>query len=162
MSSTEEARLIRSAVRCRYSHGYLGLIFFFSRRRRHTRFDCDWISDVCSSDLPSRTQAVLPPPLLDIRMPAILTTRRGSLNGGHPDIQQSSWQARMRSRRSAIGRKFSRRRGRLHEPLGSSWSRRICSGVLDYSHPGHGDYAGEGIPGTCKHWVAGASTQLEK
>src|SRR5688572_32032544 len=31
--------------------------FFFSSRRRHTRFDCDWSSDVCSSDLslgPSR------------------------------------------------------------------------------------------------------------
>src|SRR5688572_10845512 len=25
--------------------------FFFSSRRRHTRFDCDWRSDVCSSDL---------------------------------------------------------------------------------------------------------------
>src|SRR5205085_5637065 len=23
----------------------------FSSRRRHTRFDCDWSSDVCSSDL---------------------------------------------------------------------------------------------------------------
>src|SRR3990167_2656368 len=25
--------------------------FFFTSRRRHTRFDCDWSSDVCSSDL---------------------------------------------------------------------------------------------------------------
>src|SRR5260370_2865205 len=31
-----------SSVRC---------IFFFSSRRRHTRFKCDWSSDVCSSDL---------------------------------------------------------------------------------------------------------------
>src|SRR5256886_8718466 len=29
----------------------LQLFFFFSSRRRHTRFDCDWSSDVCSSDL---------------------------------------------------------------------------------------------------------------
>src|SRR5580692_12811758 len=28
--------------------------FFFSSRRRHTRFDCDWSSDVCSSDLSAR------------------------------------------------------------------------------------------------------------
>src|SRR2546430_17736223 len=28
--------------------------FFFSSRRRHTRFDCDWSSDVCSSDLLGR------------------------------------------------------------------------------------------------------------
>src|SRR5260370_1265144 len=32
--------------------------FFFSSRRRHTRFKCDWSSDVCSSDLAS--QFVLP------------------------------------------------------------------------------------------------------
>src|SRR3989475_399935 len=30
---------------------YLFCFFFFSSRRRHTRFDCDWSSDVCSSDL---------------------------------------------------------------------------------------------------------------
>src|SRR2546430_10080831 len=30
------------------------VLFFFSSRRRHTRFDCDWSSDVCSSDLRSR------------------------------------------------------------------------------------------------------------
>src|SRR2546430_8224854 len=29
--------------------------FFFSSRRRHTRFDCDWSSDVCSSDLHCRS-----------------------------------------------------------------------------------------------------------
>src|SRR5688572_32875001 len=31
--------------------------FFFSSRRRHTRFDCDWSSDVCSSDLTDRPNA---------------------------------------------------------------------------------------------------------
>src|SRR5256886_5472981 len=30
---------------------YVVARFFFSSRRRHTRFDCDWSSDVCSSDL---------------------------------------------------------------------------------------------------------------
>src|SRR5207237_5884305 len=28
---------------------------FFSSRRRHTSFKCDWISDVCSSDLAADT-----------------------------------------------------------------------------------------------------------
>src|SRR2546430_8042503 len=28
----------------------LGFLLFFSSRRRHTKFDCDWSSDVCSSD----------------------------------------------------------------------------------------------------------------
>src|SRR5260370_30716443 len=31
--------------------GLCSFIFFFSSRRRHTRFKCDWSSDVCSSDL---------------------------------------------------------------------------------------------------------------
>src|SRR6476661_10237484 len=34
------------------------IFFFFSSRRRHTRFKCDWSSDVCSSDLP-RCDSVL-------------------------------------------------------------------------------------------------------
>src|SRR2546430_2958383 len=33
------------------------VFFFFSSRRRHTRFDCDWSSDVCSSDLQLRARA---------------------------------------------------------------------------------------------------------
>src|SRR5256886_6786844 len=33
--------------------------FFFSSRRRHTRFDCDWSSDVCSSDLEDNADAHL-------------------------------------------------------------------------------------------------------
>src|SRR5689334_23694603 len=34
--------------------------FFFSSRRRHTRWNCDWSSDVCSSDLdpPPRARRV--------------------------------------------------------------------------------------------------------
>src|SRR5207237_2876279 len=31
------------------------VFFFFSSRRRHTRFKCDWSSDVCSSDLMNGT-----------------------------------------------------------------------------------------------------------
>src|SRR5438309_4080807 len=30
-------------------------LFFFSSRRRHTRWNCDWSSDVCSSDLIERS-----------------------------------------------------------------------------------------------------------
>src|SRR5256886_3379700 len=36
----------------------VAVFFFFSSRRRHTRFDCDWSSDVCSSDLSYRFWAV--------------------------------------------------------------------------------------------------------
>src|SRR5690606_39630599 len=33
-------------------------LFFFSSRRRHTRFSRDWSSDVCSSDLQQASTAV--------------------------------------------------------------------------------------------------------
>src|SRR6266850_7699357 len=33
--------------------------FFFSSRRRHTRLQGDWSSDVCSSDLPLFAQAIM-------------------------------------------------------------------------------------------------------
>src|SRR5690606_40566454 len=33
--------------------------FFFSSRRRHTRFSRDWSSDVCSSDLQTEQQLAL-------------------------------------------------------------------------------------------------------
>src|SRR5437764_12983221 len=35
-------------------------LFFFSSRRRHTRYIGDWSSDVCSSDLCDRLAARLP------------------------------------------------------------------------------------------------------
>src|SRR2546430_6550063 len=35
------------------------VLLFFSSRRRHTRFDCDWSSDVCSSDLGGRTRPLM-------------------------------------------------------------------------------------------------------
>src|SRR5690606_41059004 len=37
--------------------------FFFSSRRRHTRFSRDWSSDVCSSDLLQKKQGVRHLPL---------------------------------------------------------------------------------------------------
>src|SRR5439155_18803499 len=36
------------------------IIFFFSSRRRHTRWPHDWSSDVCSSDLAASQHLVLP------------------------------------------------------------------------------------------------------
>src|SRR6266568_6358835 len=43
---------------CRYS-----IFFFFSSRRRHTRWNCDWSSDVCSSDLPVSAISLPPGPV---------------------------------------------------------------------------------------------------
>src|SRR5690606_40565776 len=36
-------------------------VFFFSSRRRHTRFSRDWSSDVCSSDLYTNVQMPINP-----------------------------------------------------------------------------------------------------
>src|SRR5688572_17212808 len=58
------------------------MFFFFSSRRRHTRFDCDWSSDVCSSDLHSRALAAalasgqVPPP---VKVPVGFTTFPGEI-----------------------------------------------------------------------------------
>src|SRR5690606_40302948 len=48
--------------------------FFFSSRRRHTRFSRDWSSDVCSSDLggPPKRPAPSPQLLLRHRQPGLL------------------------------------------------------------------------------------------
>src|SRR5207237_1613039 len=47
-------------------------LFFFSSRRRHTRFKCDWSSDVCSSDLELRVGSFVsptPPPVVPFEAP---------------------------------------------------------------------------------------------
>src|SRR2546426_5881650 len=50
------------------------LFFFFSSRRRHTRLQGDWSSDVCSSDLQAR-----PPPQAPARVPRAACRRSSSL-----------------------------------------------------------------------------------
>src|SRR5256886_6841580 len=65
--------LLTSILRVEHSsesHVIILLFFFFSSRRRHTRFDCDWSSDVCSSDLapsPRATKNGSPPTPLKAR-----------------------------------------------------------------------------------------------
>src|SRR5256886_9213598 len=57
--------------------GIANVFFFFSSRRRHTRFDCDWSSDVCSSDL----------------LAASLRARTVSIGGANPDYPGDQWHA---------------------------------------------------------------------
>src|SRR5580692_1193288 len=49
------------------------IFFFFSSRRRHTRFDCDWSSDVCSSDLSHPTGRVWPEALKQLEIAKLPT-----------------------------------------------------------------------------------------
>src|SRR2546430_12541524 len=66
--------------------------FFFSSRRRHTRFDCDWSSDVCSSDLACLK---FPDPEIEARADRI----RGDLVG---KFDLKSWQQNGRSRGDSL------------------------------------------------------------
>src|SRR5205085_3214865 len=47
----DPARSERKAYTHHVAEARFMCCFFFSSRRRHTSFDCDWSSDVCSSDL---------------------------------------------------------------------------------------------------------------
>src|SRR5256886_4251928 len=64
------------------------VLFFFSSRRRHTRFDCDWSSDVCSSDLSIKATVLVEHILAAFEMEEILYELRehsGGLNAGRWD-----------------------------------------------------------------------------
>src|SRR6266481_8861248 len=50
------------------------IFFFFSSRRRHTRWNCDWSSDVCSSDLITRVFFRLHPLPKETRTISCVTT----------------------------------------------------------------------------------------
>src|SRR2546430_12916574 len=68
----------------------LSIAFFFSSRRRHTRFDCDWSSDVCSSDL---------------RSPALQRAWDRWINDRLPVMRQR-WVAAASALRSVLGPAF--------------------------------------------------------
>src|SRR6266481_5979985 len=48
--------------------------FFFSSRRRHTRWNCDWSSDVCSSDLCRATLGYEPEELVGLLADTLVHT----------------------------------------------------------------------------------------
>src|SRR2546427_5969839 len=62
--------------------------FFFSSRRRHTRFDCDWSSDVCSSDLPFASDRGLVTEITEELEEAEVKTDTASLQRCEPPAQR--------------------------------------------------------------------------
>src|SRR6266567_3263107 len=103
--------------------------FFFSSRRRHTRFDCDWSSDVCSSARwGSDAVAVILDPIGADTLPgdlsvlstggrvislATLSGRRATLDLGElmhkrARLIGSTLRARPRSEKAAIVERFRR------------------------------------------------------
>src|SRR2546430_17557922 len=85
------------------SSSYAVRLFFFSSRRRHTRFDCDWSSDVCSSDL------------------AVVTGRavEGDVAGARLDLADGELRDRRGPARCEIGRGSCRERGEISGGAGS-------------------------------------------
>src|SRR5215208_4362720 len=71
------------------------IFFFFSSRRRHTRWPRDWSSDVCSSDLPppggeetSQTLSAPDPPEAGPRVEVGAQDRPPGTTDGRPLAQQ--------------------------------------------------------------------------
>src|SRR6478672_13507190 len=62
--------------------------FFFSSRRRHTRSDRDWSSDVCSSDLPHDDQRHDEDRLAADPVAEVATDDAADRTGGEPDAER--------------------------------------------------------------------------
>src|SRR5688572_32840005 len=98
--------------------------FFFSSRRRHTRFDCDWSSDVCSSDLIS-IELDGTTFTLDERAYAALRSyldRAGTRLGLHPDRAEV---IAGRSEERRVGKECRSRWSAYHEKKDGG-SRTLC------------------------------------
>src|SRR2546430_2965610 len=90
----------------------LRFFFFFSSRRRHTRFDCDWSSDVCSSDLRDQVEGLKhePDALRPQARPAVLIELRQIL----PLEQHAPAGRHVESGQQRQQRRFTRTRGPGH------------------------------------------------
>src|SRR5690606_41197878 len=91
------------------------LYFFFSSRRRHTRFSRDWSSDVCSSDLPEQGQRRRADPLPRLR--------RGRRSDGGPRCGGRAGQGTaQRPRRRRAARPLRSEERRVGKECRSRWS----------------------------------------
>src|SRR5690606_40076177 len=87
--------------------------FFFSSRRRHTRFSRDWSSDVCSSDL--RLARGVTERVPDRRLPATLGGSAFDLvrrRRGTPQESVRKHQSIRRSEERRVGKECKSRRSR--------------------------------------------------
>src|SRR5256885_11669084 len=98
--------IMQSAAYLRY------MFFFFSSRRRHTRLQGDWSSDVCSSDLVRERSA--PRPARRADLPGRRSARRGRAEEGHlPEacgLGDGEGEPVLRPRHDKIGRASCRER----------------------------------------------------
>ena len=78
-------------------------VFFFSSRRRHTRLQGDWSSDVCSSDLVSKSMAISLAPL-----------KSGKSTGGIQSVSALNMGNCNRSEERRVGKECRSRRSPYH------------------------------------------------
>src|SRR5438445_10705794 len=79
----------------------LSRLFFFSSRRRHTRYWRDWSSDVCSSDL---TAFRIGGTVMWLRSTPIRKAVVGSVNPVHAPVVSGPWQTERRSEERRVGK----------------------------------------------------------
>src|SRR5690606_39794702 len=92
-------------------------VFFFSSRRRHTRFSRDWSSDVCSSDLTARVQldgAEVALTATELRLLHLLLASPGQVFS-RPRIYEAVWEEPFVGDDAAVKTHVSNLRGKLRE-----------------------------------------------
>src|SRR5690606_40078434 len=104
-------------------------VFFFSSRRRHTRFSRDWSSDVCSSDLKRLWDTMHDElaALSDNSLHVVAVDSNHEVPSLQPSVVVRAVQAVLRAARDGIrlqiGRASCRERAAM-PPLAGSWTPR--------------------------------------
>src|SRR5688500_20191768 len=93
-------------------------MFFFSSRRRHTRLQGDWSSDVCSSDLAVAFHRLLMPDGSTLRLDQFLGLNQIGDAGLRDKVNQHYWSTFGGA--AAVGRSEERRVGKEYRG-GGGW-----------------------------------------
>src|SRR5689334_24839706 len=106
--------------------------FFFSSRRRHTRWNCDWSSDVCSSDLmyaavESRGREIATLRALGyggvpIALSVLLDRKSTRLNSSHSSISYAVFCLKKKKKKKQINRSTKSSLTECHSPRSRSFS----------------------------------------
>src|SRR5690625_7438651 len=98
---------------------FMFVAFFFSSRRRHTRWPRDWSSDVCSSDLTAARMTTNKPPIMASRFSITRSIKDGG--GG----AERTTRVVSRTTGAEIGRASCRERDKGGEGGGQAQERRM-------------------------------------